>query len=142
SLVSPRGVDAAAAALRQVGIPEKLYDRTDLLSGGQQQRVALARLLLQDPVAILGDEPISSLDPARASEIMELLTSLAGEEDRTLVVSLHAVEHAFRHCDRLVGLRQGRVVFDAAPADVSAAMVDQLYRIEREPVPDKAGPAS
>lgn len=142
SLVSPRGVDAAAAALRQVGIPEKLYDRTDSLSGGQQQRVAIARVLLQDPVAILGDEPISSLDPARASEIMELLMSLAGEKGRTLVVSVHAVEHAFRHCDRLVGLRQGRVVFDAAPADVSATMVDQLYRIEREPVPDKAGPTS
>ena len=142
SLVSPRDVEAAAAVLRRVGIPEKLYERTDSLSGGQQQRVALARVLLQDPVAILGDEPISSLDPARASEIMELLASLAGEEARTLVVSLHAVDQALGHCDRLVGLRQGRVVFDAAAADVSATMVDQLYRIEREPVLDQPGPAS
>ena len=142
SLVSPRDVEEAAAALRRVGIPEKLYERTDSLSGGQQQRVALARVLLQDPVAILGDEPISSLDPARASEIMELLASLAGEGNRTLVVSLHAVEHALAHCDRLVGLRQGRVVFDAAAPDVSVTMVNQLYRIEREPVLDQPGPAS
>ena len=132
SLVSPRDVEAASAALRRVGIPEKLYERTDSLSGGQQQRVALARVLVQDPAAILGDEPISSLDPARAAEIMELLSSLAGEDGRALVVSLHAVEHAFRHCDRLVGLRQGRVMFDAAPAEVSQAMVERLYRIERD----------
>ena len=132
SLVSPREVEAARAALDRVGIPEKLYARTDSLSGGQQQRVALARVLVQDPVAILGDEPISSLDPARATEVMELLVALAGEDGRALVVSLHAVEHAFRHCDRLVGLREGRVVFDAAPAEVSAAMVEDLYRIERD----------
>jgi phosphonate transport system ATP-binding protein len=132
SLVSPREVEAARAALDRVGIPEKLYARTDSLSGGQQQRVALARVLVQDPVAILGDEPISSLDPARATEVMELLVALAGEDGRALVVSLHAVEYAFRHCDRLVGLREGRVVFDAAPAEVSAAMVEDLYRIERD----------
>lgn len=132
SLAFPRDVEAARAVLARVGIPEKLFERTDSLSGGQQQRVALARVLVQDPVAILGDEPISSLDPARASEVMELLAAVAGEEGRALVVSLHAVEHAFRHCDRMVGLRQGRVLFDAAPADVSDAMVDELYRIERE----------
>ena len=132
SLAFPRDVEAARAVLSRVGIPEKLFERTDSLSGGQQQRVAVARVLVQDPVAILGDEPISSLDPARASEIMELLVAVAGEEGRALVVSLHTVEHAFRHCDRLVGLRDGRVVFDAAPADVSDAMVEHLYRIERE----------
>ncbi len=131
SLVSPREAEVARTALSRVGIAEKLYERTDSLSGGEQQRVALARVLVQDPVAILGDEPISSLDPARAAEIMELLATLAGEAGRALVVSLHAVDYAFRHCDRLVGLRQGRVVFDAAAAEVSEAMVEELYRIER-----------
>jgi len=133
SLVRPRDVAAVSAALARVGIPEKIYERTDALSGGQQQRVALARVLVQEPVAILGDEPIASLDPARAAEIMGLLASLAGrEEGRTLVVSLHAVDHAVRHCDRLVGLRAGRVAFDAPSAEVSGAMVDDLYRIEQE----------
>ena len=131
SLVSPRGVERAAAALARVGIPEKLYHRTDALSGGQQQRVALARLLVQEPVAILGDEPISSLDPARAREIMDLLAELAGEAGRALVVSLHAVEYAFSHCDRLVGLRQGRMVFDQPVDAVTKAMVEELYRIDR-----------
>ena len=142
SLVSPRDEAAASAALGRVGIPEKLYERTDSLSGGQQQRVALARVLLQDPVAILGDEPISSLDPARATEIMELLVALAAADGRALVVSLHAVDQALRHCDRLVGLRRGRVVFDAAPAEVSDGMVEDLYRIERDQVAHQAGPAS
>lgn len=130
SLVTPRDLDTVVAALTRVGIPEKLYDRTDALSGGQQQRVALARVLVQQPAAILGDEPIASLDPARADEIMGLLAVLAAEHGRALVVSLHAVEYAVRHCTRLVGLRQGRVVFDAAPGEVSAAMIDELYRID------------
>ncbi len=135
SLLSPREVKGAAAALARVGIPEKLYERTDTLSGGQQQRVALARVLVQEPAAILGDEPVSSLDPARATEIMELLATLAAEDGRALVVSLHTVEHALAHCDRLVGLRQGRVVFDAAPAEVRAATIERLYRIDRPPEP-------
>lgn len=142
SLVSPREVEVARAALLRVGIPEKLYDRTDTLSGGQQQRVALARVLAQDPMAILGDEPISSLDPARAGEIMKLLVALAGEDGRALVVSLHAPEYAMRHCDRLVGLRRGRVVFDAAPADVDEAMIEALYRIERDGSASEVGAIS
>ncbi len=131
SLISPTDAAAAEAALARVGIAEKLYERTDTLSGGQQQRVALARVLVQRPVAILGDEPISSLDPARAEEVMQLLAGLAGDAGRALVVSLHAVEHALRHCDRLVGLRQGRLVFDAAAAEVTPVMVEELYRIDQ-----------
>ena len=132
SLLSPREVGGAAAALDRVGIGEKLYERTDTLSGGQQQRVALARVLVQEPAAILGDEPIASLDPARAEEIMSLLAALAGPETgRALVVSLHGVEHAFRHCDRLVGLRGGGVVFDAPVGEVTGDMVEALYRIDQ-----------
>lgn len=130
SLISPAEVATTEAALAQVGIAEKLYERTDTLSGGQQQRVALARVLVQAPLAILGDEPIASLDPARAEEIMALLADLAAADGRALVVSIHAVEHALRHCDRLVGLRQGRVVFDAPVADVPRSLVAQLYRID------------
>lgn len=136
SLVSPREVDAARAALARMGIPEKLYDRTDTLSGGQQQRVALARVLVQEPVAVLADEPVSSLDPGRAREVMDLLAEAADAPGRALVVSLHAVEYARSHCDRLVGLRRGRVVFDAPAADVTGAMVERLYRIgDAQPVP-------
>ena len=137
SLLVPVDVATAEAALARMGIADKLYERTDTLSGGEQQRVALARVLVQRPVAILGDEPIASLDPTRAEEIMQLLAGLAGDAGRTLVVSLHTVEYARRHCDRLVGLRHGRVVFDAEPAAVSPAMVEQLYRTS--PVEAEAG---
>jgi phosphonate transport system ATP-binding protein len=134
SLVSPRDVAEAEAALRRVGIPDKLHERTDRLSGGQQQRVALARMLVQDPDVVLADEPISSLDPARGREVMDLLRDLAVERGRTLVVSVHAFEYALTHCERVVGLRDGRVLFDAASDRVDAALAERLYRID-QPAP-------
>jgi len=134
SLLSRADLDVAEAALRRVGIPDKVLERTDRLSGGQQQRVALARVLAQDPAAILADEPISSLDPARGREVMDLLRDLAVEKGRTLVVSVHAFEYAASHCDRIVGLRDGRVLFDAPADGVDDAMVERLYRID-EPAP-------
>ncbi len=134
SLLSPREVDTAEAALARVGIPDKLLERTDRLSGGQQQRVALARVLVQDPDVILADEPISSLDPARGREVMDLLRDLAAERSRTLVVSVHAFDYARSHCDRLVGLRDGRVVFDSPAARVDDGVAERLYRID-QPAP-------
>ena len=127
SLIWPLEVKTAAQALAQVGIPEKLYDRTDRLSGGQQQRVAIARILVQNPTAILADEPISSLDPERSREIMDLLRHLAQETGKTLVTSLHALEFARSHYQRLIGLRQGRILFDTSSATLSPAMVEALY---------------
>lgn len=132
SLIWPQEVERAAQALAQVGISEKLYARTDRLSGGQQQRVALARVLVQDPVAILADEPISNLDPERGREIMDLLFRLSEEMRKTLVVSLHTVEYAYTHCHRIIGLREGSVLFDAPPAAVTPDMVRTLYRIAKE----------
>jgi len=85
SLVWPLEVDTAVKALAQVGIPEKIYERTDQLSGGEQQRVAIARVLLQQPRAILADEPVASLDPERGREIMDLLRHLNQETRKTLV---------------------------------------------------------
>ncbi|MEL7476293.1 MAG: ATP-binding cassette domain-containing protein, partial [Cyanobacteria bacterium J06555_12] len=97
SLVWPQNVGAAVQALEQVGIADKLYVRTDRLSGGQQQRVALARVLVQNPTAILADEPISSLDPARSHDLMGLLRELTQQTGKTLVVSLHDIEFAFEY---------------------------------------------
>ena len=133
SLIYPLEVETAAKALAQVGIPEKLYERTDRLSGGQQQRVAIARVLVQDPAAILADEPISSLDPERSREVMNLLRLLSENTGKTLVTSLHAIEYARSHFQRLVGLQQGRILFDAPVEEVSAAMVEELYRIGFKP---------
>ncbi|WP_414589262.1 phosphonate ABC transporter ATP-binding protein [Scytonema sp. PCC 10023] len=129
SLVYPLEVETAFKALTQVGIPEKLYERTDRLSGGQQQRVAIARVLVQDPAAILADEPISSLDPERSREVMNLLRFLSEDTGKTLVTSVHAIEYARSHFQRIIGLRQGRVLFDAPVEEVSPGMVEELYRI-------------
>lgn len=129
SLFWPMEVSAARRALAQVGIPEKLYERTGNLSGGQQQRVAFARVMIQSPEVILADEPISSVDPERSREMMDLLRDITGQ-GKTMVVSLHAIEYAFSHLERVIGLRQGRVLFDAPSTAVTPAMIQELYRIE------------
>lgn len=127
SLLWPLEVETAAKALSQVGILEKLYERTDQLSGGQQQRVAIARVLVQNPTAILADEPISSLDPERSREIMDLLRQMSQETGKTLVTSLHAIEFARSHYQRIIGLQQGRILFDTLAKELSDRTINQLY---------------
>ncbi|MGF1601442.1 MAG: phosphonate ABC transporter ATP-binding protein [Thermosynechococcaceae cyanobacterium] len=129
SLLWPQQVDVATQVLKQVGLDGRLYNRTDQLSGGQQQRVALARVLVQNPLAILADEPIASLDPARSHDLMALLRNLTETTGKTLVVSLHDIEFAFEYCTRLLGLRQGRLLFDAPPAQVTDKMIESLYQL-------------
>lgn len=129
SLVWPLERESALAALERVGVRERAGLRAARLSGGEQQRVAIARLLLQDPAIILADEPVSSLDPARAEEVLELLVGAARERDKTLVASVHSVELARRYFDRLIGLRNGEVQFDLASASVTDAMLSDLYEL-------------
>jgi phosphonate transport system ATP-binding protein len=129
SLLWPLEIDSAAQVLTQVGIPEKLYERTDQLSGGQQQRVAIARVLIQHPQAILADEPISSLDPERSREIMDLLRDLSQKMGKTLVTSLHDIDFALSHYERIIGLGQGQVLFDARSEEVTPDMIKVLYKI-------------
>lgn len=130
SLVRPVQVDVAREALDRVGIGDKLFERTDRLSGGEQQRVALARVLVQEPELILADEPVSSLDPARAEEVMELLGEVVTDRRRTLIVSLHDFGLARRSCDRVVGVRAGRVAFDLPAGEVTDELGAELYRID------------
>lgn len=129
SLIWPLEVKAATQALTQVGIPEKIYERTDRLSGGQQQRVAIARVLVQQPQAILADEPVSSLDPERSREIMSLLRDLTQTTGKTLIVSLHDIDLARSHCDRIVGLREGQLLFDLPASEINETLIRDLYRI-------------
>ena len=122
-----REVSRAYEILERVGIAEKLYERTDRLSGGQRQRVAIARALFQRPRALVADEPVSSVDPARARDTVSLLTSLAKEEGIPLVVSLHNQVLAKAYFPRLVGLREGRVTFDRLANTVSDHDFHSLY---------------
>ncbi len=130
SLISPQERHLALAALRKAGIEEKLGERTSRLSGGEQQRVAIARLLVQDPQAILADEPVASLDPARAQDLMRLLRAIAEESGKTLIASLHSVELVRAHFSRAIGLRKGRVCFDLPIAQLTDEMLTQLYDLE------------
>ena len=129
-LAWPQEVPAARDALDRVGIEEALWARTGHLSVGQQQRVALARVLVQDPDVILADEPVAALDPERALDVLGLLRDLGGETGKTLVVSLHQVEMARSHFERIVGLRAGRIVFDGPPAELTPPLISSLYRLE------------
>lgn len=128
SLIHPLEVETAAKALAQVGIAEKLYERTDCLSGGQQQRVAIARVLVQNPTAILADEPISSLDPERSREIMDILRQLSQETGKTLVTSIHTIEFARSHYQRIIGLREGQILFDTPAEKLTDKMIEDLYK--------------
>ena len=132
SLLWPREVHRAQQALDRVGIGDKLYARTSDLSGGEQQRVAIARVLVQQPEAVLADEPISSLDPARSRDVIGLLHAISAETGMTLVASMHDVEIALEWFDRVIGLRDGRIVFDIEPSFVSRKMIDALYAAEHQ----------
>jgi len=125
--------------LDRVGIPEKLFERTDRLSGGQQQRVAIARSLMQDPAALLADEPVSAVDPARARDTVALLCDVSAERGITLVMSLHNLDLARERFPRLVGMRDGRIVFDRPTSDIGDDEFEALYRLEAsELLPDGA----
>jgi phosphonate transport system ATP-binding protein len=92
----------------------------------------VARALFQEPVALIADEPVSAVDPARARSLLELLCRISDEEGLTLVVSMHQVELAREFFPRLVGLKEGRVSFDQSTADVEAADLDRLFRLDGE----------
>jgi len=132
SLARPRDTDAALHALAEVGIPEKLYARTDELSGGQQQRVAIARVMIQDPDAILADEPVSSVDPTLALTIVALLRDISSASRKTLLMNLHSVELALAYFPRIVGVRDGRIHFDLSPDKVHADLLEDLYTGQRD----------
>jgi len=115
--------------LVRVGIEEKLYQRTDRLSGGQQQRVAIARALYQQPTSLLADEPVSSVDPARARSSVKLLTDISREDGLTLCMSLHNLNLARDFFPRLVGMRDGKIVFDRSAEDLEDDEFQRLYQL-------------
>ncbi len=127
SLLRPQELNAAYAALSQVGIPEKLYARTDELSGGQQQRVAIARVLVQNPEVILADEPVASVDPNLAHSIVKLLVEISQRSGKTLVMNLHSVELALTYFPRVIGFREGQIQFDRPPVELTEDLLSRLY---------------
>ncbi|WP_210366595.1 phosphonate ABC transporter ATP-binding protein [Bacillus sp. REN3] len=132
SLAIPQDRQTAIEALERVGLSEKLYDHTSTLSGGEQQRVALARLLVQNPEIILADEPVASLDPARAEDVLDLLTKIANEEKQTLIASLHSVEYARKYFTRLIALKDGGLFFDVPSDRLTDSQITALYQLKEQ----------
>ncbi len=117
----------ALEALNKVGILEKAYDRADKLSGGQQQRVALARTVAQEPNIILADEPVASLDPITAKQVMDDFQRINKEENITVIANMHHVDLALQYATRVIGIRDGEIVFDGPVEKVNDDILTHVY---------------
>ncbi len=120
----------ALSALELFDIADLAANRAGSLSGGQQQRVAIARALVQEPRVILADEPIASLDPRNTKVVMDALLRVNRDFGITVLTNLHSIDLAKRYCDRLIGMKAGRIVFDGSPAALSDEVVRELYGLE------------
>lgn len=120
----------ALQALERVGLIEQAHQRASTLSGGQQQRGAIARALTQQARLILADEPIASLDPASAKLIMSTLREINRQDKATVIVSLHQIDHAFEHCDRIIALKDGRVIHNGPTGAITPEDIAELYGVE------------
>lgn len=118
---------AAFEALGQVGLADFAYSRADQLSGGQKQRVGIARALLQQPLLILADEPIASLDPKSSRVVMSQLKWASRELGVACLVNLHQVDFALEYSDRIVGLSKGRVIFNGTPEELDEQAIAAIY---------------
>jgi phosphonate transport system ATP-binding protein len=125
--------ELAMASLARVGLADRARQRADTLSGGQAQRVAIARALCQGAAVVLADEPVSALDPAAADSVLALLADIAHRDGLTVVCVLHQPELARCYGDRIVGMIDGAIVFDAPPDALEAAHIDRLY-VHEQPV--------
>ncbi|MDF5757077.1 phosphonate ABC transporter ATP-binding protein [Spongiactinospora sp. TRM90649] len=119
--------EQAIAQLDRVGLADRAYQRADSLSGGQQQRVAIARMLMQRPELVLADEPVASLDPESAAQVMDLLFRICLEDRLTVLCSLHQIDLALSWTRRVVGLRDGRVVLDQPAAELDRERLRRVY---------------
>jgi len=128
----------ACRLLEEVALEEKhIHRRVMALSGGQQQRVAIARAFMSDPSVVLADEPVASLDPTISRNVITLLKETARQRKATVLCSLHQVEYALEFADRIIGLRQGRLVFDGPPKDLDQQALKELYGSSNIPKREK-----
>ncbi|MFC5367259.1 phosphonate ABC transporter ATP-binding protein [Salinirubrum litoreum] len=121
-------VERAYEVLDRVGLAGHENDRADELSGGQRQRVGIARAVVQRPKILLVDEPTSSLDPETSRAVMDLLTTIAAEDEIPVLINIHEVNLAIEYADRIVGLRDGEKVFEGPPEELDEAAQSQIYR--------------
>jgi phosphonate transport system ATP-binding protein len=122
-----KSIDAAIQALKSVGLDSKLDSRVDALSGGQQQRVAIARAIVQNPDIILADEPMASLDPKLSEVVLQILVDFNRTRKMTTIVNLHVLELAQKFATRIVGMREGKIVFVGKPDELNSKALELIY---------------
>jgi phosphonate transport system ATP-binding protein len=120
----------AVESLERLDLIAHAFQRAGTLSGGQQQRVAIARALMQQPSILLADEPIASLDPRNAARVMDTLRDINRNEKITILCNLHTIDAARQYCERIIGMARGRVVFDGVPAQLTTAVMREIYQVE------------
>lgn len=126
-IFSDEDYERASTALRQVGLSEKMFERADQLSGGQKQRVAIAKTLCQRPKIILADEPVSSLDVSTSQTIMDYFKKVNEKKNITIMINLHDVNLAKKYCRRIIGLKNGKVVYDGSAGDLRDELLEAIY---------------
>ena len=127
SLFYPVDIAGPKALLDQLELSDRLFDRCDRLSGGQLQRVGVARVLYQDPQLILADEPVSAMDPVLSDLTVQKLSEHASLRGISLLASLHDVKIAKKWFPRIVGVRDGKIMFDVPTSEVSQDLLTKLY---------------
>ena len=123
----------ALESLDKVGILDKAYTRCDQLSGGQQQRVALARTLNQNPKIILADEPVASLDPITARQVMQDFVRINKDYQISILLNIQHIDLALQYCDRVIGVRAGEIVFDGPASTITQEQIDFVYNGTKAP---------
>jgi phosphonate transport system ATP-binding protein len=120
------------ALLERIGLGPFMYNRISELSGGQRQRVGIARALMQDPVILLCDEPIASLDPGSSKIIMDLIKTFATEKNIACIVNLHQVDVAMEYATRIIGIRDGLICYDGPASLLSREKIEEIYGTSME----------
>lgn len=118
----------ALEVLDKMGIVDKAFIRADQLSGGQQQRVALARTLAQNPQIILADEPVAALDPVTAKQVMDDFRKINKEMNISILINIHHVELALEYADRIIGIQDGKVIYDGPAECVNDEILARIYK--------------
>lgn len=121
----------AIEALNRLDMAHTALERAENLSGGQQQRVAIARALVQEPKVVLADEPIASLDPHNAAKVMDALKAINEEDGITVIANLHHLNTARSYCQRIIAMRNGRIVFDGVPDELTDEKAIQVYGAQK-----------
>ena len=127
-LFSKEDYEKVNEVLEKVGLSDKLQSRCDELSGGQQQRVCIARTLFQDASIVLADEPVASLDPVTSNKVLSDLKMINETMGRTVIVNIHSVELAKHYATRIIGLQDGKLVFDGTPAELTDEKLKEIYK--------------